>query len=169
MLVGQCGLILLLIFVADAALAVWRRGDRQHAVGVADGIAFCVLMGGGQSSLVFWGVIHASIIASLFYVPVVGAMSIELSRELLRAGQLMRDLRESEERNILATEVAKLGIWIRVVGELVQAGDGVAEVAPDDLDLGDGCLEGGLLFVAFAPGLAESASRVKFEDEPEFC
>ena len=31
MLVGQASLLLLVVFVADAAVAVWRRGDRRQA------------------------------------------------------------------------------------------------------------------------------------------
>jgi hypothetical protein len=34
---------------------------------------------------------------------------------------------------------------LEVVGELVQAGDGVAEIASDDLDLGESGFEGGLI------------------------
>jgi len=113
MLVGQLSLFLLMVFVADAGFTVWRQGDRRHAVGVAGGIVFCALMGGVQSMLVFWGVIAAPIIASLFYVPVVVAMNIELSRDLLRVTQLAHALRESERRMTLVTESAKLGIWIR--------------------------------------------------------
>ena len=57
MLVGQLSLLLLVIFVADAALTVWRRGDRRQALVVGGAMAFFVLMGTGQAILVFWGII----------------------------------------------------------------------------------------------------------------
>jgi PAS domain S-box-containing protein len=40
-------------------------------------------------------------------------MGYELSRDALRAAQLGRELRESEERMTLATEAANLGVWVR--------------------------------------------------------
>jgi len=41
MLVGQLSLLLLVIFVADASVTVWRRGDRRSAAGGS--IVFFVL------------------------------------------------------------------------------------------------------------------------------
>jgi hypothetical protein len=40
MLVGQLGSLLFIIFVADATLAVWRRGGRQQAVALASVLSF---------------------------------------------------------------------------------------------------------------------------------
>ena len=45
MLVGQLALVLLVIFVADAALTVWRRGDRRQTL-AGGAIVFFTLMGG---------------------------------------------------------------------------------------------------------------------------
>ena len=43
MLVSQCSLVLLVIFVADAAITVWKRDDRQRSqlVGVASFSSSC--------------------------------------------------------------------------------------------------------------------------------
>ena len=49
MLVGQLSLVLFLIFVADAAITVWRRGDRRQALVVGGSIVFFVLAGTVQS------------------------------------------------------------------------------------------------------------------------
>ena len=49
-------------------------------------------------------------------VTIVAAMAIELTSEMLRAGELGHDLRESEQRLKLATEAARLGIWVRDLG-----------------------------------------------------
>ena len=51
-------------------------------------------------------------ILSFPFLGVVLAMGYELSRDVLRAAQLGRELRESERRMALATEAANLGIWI---------------------------------------------------------
>jgi two-component system, LuxR family, sensor kinase FixL len=112
MLVGQLSLLLLVIFVADAALTVWRRGDRRQALVVGGGIVFLALMGTGQAILVFWGIIAAPITASLFYMGIVAAMGFELSHDVLRAAELSEELRESEQRMDLAASAADLGLWV---------------------------------------------------------
>src|SRR5580693_9329308 len=85
MLVGQLGLVLLVIFVADAALTVWRRGDRQQALLVGGSMVFFVVAGTAQVMLVLWGIIYEPIMASLFYMGIVVTMAYELSQDVLRA------------------------------------------------------------------------------------
>ena len=112
MLVGQLSLLLFVSFVVDAAVAVWRRGDRRQALAIGGSIVFFVLVGSVQGVLAIWQIVHAPFIGSLFFVPVVAAMGYEMSRDVLRAVQLSDDLRESEERMTLAVEAAGFGIWM---------------------------------------------------------
>jgi two-component system, LuxR family, sensor kinase FixL len=112
MLVGQFSLLLLVIFVADAAITVWQRGDRRQALSVGGSIVFFVVAGTVQAILIFWGIIHTPITASLFFMAIVAAMGYELSGDVLRAGRLSDDLRDSEERMSLAAEAANLGMWV---------------------------------------------------------
>jgi two-component system sensor kinase FixL len=111
MLVGQLSLLLFVVFVTDAAITVWRRGDRRPALVTGGSIVFCVLAGTVQAVLVLWQIVHWPITASFFYLAIVAAMGYEMSREALRAAQLSDDLRESEERMTLATEAAGFGVW----------------------------------------------------------
>jgi two-component system, LuxR family, sensor kinase FixL len=113
MLTGQLSLLLLVVFVTDAAMKVWQRGDRRQALLVGGSIIFFVVAGTGQLILTFWGIIHAPITASLFYMGIVVAMGYELSQDVLRAAQLSDDLRESQQRMALAAHAANLGIWVR--------------------------------------------------------
>jgi two-component system sensor kinase FixL len=120
MLVGQLSAVLVLIFVADASVMAWRRGDRRRALMVGGTIVLLALVATGQSVLVFWGIVQAPLVVSLFSLGVVAAMGYELSRDVLRASQLVHELqaseaglRESEERMTLAAEAMNLGIWIR--------------------------------------------------------
>src|SRR5208282_4136910 len=113
MLVGNLSLLLLVIFVADAAITVWQRGDRRQALLVGGSIVFWAVAGSGQAILALWGIIHAPITTSLFYMGIVAAMGYELSQDVLRAARLSDDLRESQQRMALATHAANLGIWVR--------------------------------------------------------
>jgi two-component system, LuxR family, sensor kinase FixL len=117
MLIGQLSLLLLIIFVADAAITVWKRGERRQALLLGGSIVFFVVVGTMQAILSVWGIIQMPITASLFYLGIVLAMADELSLDVLRAARLSGELRESEHRMELATHAANVGIWIR---DLVQ-------------------------------------------------
>ena len=112
MLIGQLSLLLLVIFVADAAVTIWLRGDRRQALSVGGSIVFFVMAGTVQAILIFWGIVHTPITASLFFMAVVAAMGYELSQDVFRASRLSDDLRDSEERMSLAAEAANLGMWV---------------------------------------------------------
>jgi PAS domain S-box-containing protein len=112
MLVGQLSLLLFVVFVADATITVWRRGDRRQVLVLGGSIVFFVLATTVQSVLALWQIVHAPITPSIFYLGIVAAMAYEMSREALRAAQLSDDLRESEERMTLAAEAAGFGVWM---------------------------------------------------------
>jgi len=113
MIVGQLSLWVLVIFVLDAAAAVWRRGDRRLAVTVGGTIALFVLAAAAQLALVYWGKAVPPATPSLFYLGIIAAMAYELGGETLRAGQLARELHASEQRMTLAADAANLGFWSR--------------------------------------------------------
>ncbi len=113
MLVGQTSLVLLLLFVVDATVSVWRRGDRRRAVVVGGSVLFFIIGSTGQATLVLWHLLHWPIIVSVPALGTVLAMSYELSRDAQRAARLDRDLHESERRMTLATEAVNLGVWFR--------------------------------------------------------
>lgn len=112
MLVGQASVLLLVVFLADAALTIWRRGDRRQAV-VAGVIALCIFLTLVQAVLVFWMMIPMPITISLFYMSVVIAMGFELNSHVLHSAKLAKELRESEQQMVLAAEGANLGVWVR--------------------------------------------------------
>jgi len=115
MLVGQASFLLLLAFVVDATVTVWRRGEHLRALTLGSGIVFFVVAGSLQAASSLWGFIHAPMTPSLFFLGVLGAMVYELSIDMRRAAQLAADLRESEERMTLAAEAAGLGIWVLAI------------------------------------------------------
>ena len=111
MLVGQLSLVLWVVFVVDAAITVWRRGDRRQALVVGASIVFFTLAATVQSVLVLWEIVHFPITVSLFYMGIVAAMGYEMSVEARRATELSDELHQSEEWINLATDSAGVGIW----------------------------------------------------------
>lgn len=112
MLVGQASLVLLVVFVVDAAIAVWRRGHRRQAMLIGFSMVFFVLAATGQAILTLWGIVHVPLTPSLFFMGIVAGMAYELSDDLLRAAKLSHDLSESEQRMKLAADAAGLGLWV---------------------------------------------------------
>ena len=120
MLVGQLSLVTLVVFLADASITAWRRGDRHRALAVGGGAVLFALVGAIQSVSVFWGIVRIPIVSSISIMGLVAVMGYELSSETIHAAELGRKLQqteaglhESEERMRLAVEGADFGIWIR--------------------------------------------------------
>src|SRR5881296_3314378 len=119
MLVAQLSLLLLIIFVTDATITVWRRGDRRQALMVGGSILLFVTAATADGVAIGWGIISMPVSVSLFYQAIVAAMACELSYDVLRAAAFSRRLRaseaalrESEARINLAANAANLGLWI---------------------------------------------------------
>jgi two-component system, LuxR family, sensor kinase FixL len=110
-LVGQLSLLAMVIFAVDAALTVWRRGDRREAVIVGGGITLVTLAIAGQTVLIVLGVVEWPATPSLFCLVIVAATAYELAREALRATKLARDLSATESQLALAGEAANFGVW----------------------------------------------------------
>ncbi|MEI6194935.1 MAG: PAS domain-containing protein [Verrucomicrobiota bacterium] len=111
--VFYAGVFLLLVFVVDASVTLWRRGAHRRAAAIGGTITFFVLVGGAQAALVDEEILQTPYLLSFAYLAILVAMGLELSHDVLNAGQLASDLRESEQRMTLATDAANLGIWIR--------------------------------------------------------
>ena len=111
MLVGQLSLLLLVLFVADASLAAWRRGDRRQALVVGGSIAFFALGVTLEAVLVLGGIVHAPLTATLFFLGLIAAMGYQLSDDVLRAARLSDDLREREQQMALARRNSSASSW----------------------------------------------------------
>ena len=125
MLVAQFSLLLLVVFVVDAAITVWRRGNRRQALVVGGSIVLLVVLASAQAVAMTWGIISTPLTVSLFYLIFVAAMAYELSYDLIRAAQLTRQLqasdatlRESEERFRIVADAAPVLIWMSAVDKM---------------------------------------------------
>jgi two-component system sensor kinase FixL len=103
-------LLLLIIFFVDATITVWRRGDRQRAVVVGGSMIFGTILA-WHVPLVIWGIIDVPFFLCFAYSGIVVAMGYELSRDMLQAAHLARDLKVSDNRLNLAADSADLGLW----------------------------------------------------------
>jgi two-component system, LuxR family, sensor kinase FixL len=110
-IVGQLSIYALAVFVADAAIVVWRRGERRRAAFVGGSIVFFLMSGTLQATLIFWGHVQWPILASLLFLGIVAAVNYELGGEVLRVGKLTGDLRASDAQMSMAAEAANLGFW----------------------------------------------------------
>jgi two-component system, LuxR family, sensor kinase FixL len=109
-LLSSISLLLLLIFSVDAAIAVWRRGDRRRALLVGGSMIFGAILA-WHVPLVIWGVIDTPFFLGFTFTAIVAAMGYELSNDLARAAGLVRELEISEKRLNLAADSANLGMW----------------------------------------------------------
>lgn len=120
---GELSSLLMLAFVIDASIKLWRRGSaegRRRAFVVGGSITLFILLAAGVSALIHAKVVHAPYFISFPFLGVILAMGFELSYDIIRAAQTARQLmisetalRESEERMSLAAEAGNLGLWVR--------------------------------------------------------
>jgi len=125
MLVPQLSLLLLVIFVTDATITVWRRGERRQALLVGGSSLLFAFAGSVQAVLVTWGIVSMPMMVSLFYQALVIVMAYELSYDVLHATGLARrlraseaGLRETEERFRIVADAAPVLIWMSGVDKL---------------------------------------------------
>jgi two-component system, LuxR family, sensor kinase FixL len=97
--IGELSSLLFLAFLADASVTLWRRANaaERHRIMVINGsFGLFILLAAGHAALVHAGVLHSPYLISLAFLPIVVAMSYELSKDVVRAAQLAVQLRERE-------------------------------------------------------------------------
>src|SRR5262249_33309892 len=94
-LLSQISLFLLLLFLVDATITVWRRGDRRRTLLVGGSMIFGVILA-WHVPLVIWGIIEVPFFLGFTYTAVVAAMAYELSSDMARAARLARELEISQ-------------------------------------------------------------------------
>jgi len=113
---GWIAALVQLAYLVDASIRLWRSGlpeSRKRAAIVGGSLVFFFVFAVANAALVSSGVLRMPFILSFPFLGILLAMGYELSRDVLRAAQLGRELRESEQRMTQAADAANLGIWIR--------------------------------------------------------
>ena len=98
--VNYLGTLLMLAFVVDASIALWRQGGRRKALVVGGGVTFFYLVAGVHSALIEAGLIQLPYVISFSFLAVICAMSVELNGDLWRAAAVQRKLQQSEAETL---------------------------------------------------------------------
>lgn len=113
--VPQIGNVLLLAFVLDASISLWRRGDaaqRRRALLVGGSLVFCVAAATSAAGLVVSGIVHTSTMVMPGAFAIVVAMGFELGWDLIIAAKLANQLQESEASFGAVVEAAPTAILL---------------------------------------------------------
>jgi two-component system sensor kinase FixL len=116
MLLSQIGIALVIAFLVDATLTVWRRGERGIPLWVGFSVTLFVVAGLGHAVLINWGGWQWPIMVSPFFLGFIGVMGYAMFRDLVNAKRLVAELRESEAQAASAAAAANLGTFTRDLG-----------------------------------------------------
>lgn len=111
---GQLAALFQIGYVMDASIRLWRTGSwesRRRALTVGGSLSFFMVFAAAQSALVTTGTLRMPFLVSLPFLGMLLAMGYELSRDVLRAAQMARELGEKEQRLDLAASAGDLGMW----------------------------------------------------------
>ena len=102
------------LFMLDVGIELVRRngsGDRRIAATILLPVFASITLSSVLTQLVIWRVVQLPILLVPPFVIALAAMAFELSRDVLHASRMARDLRESERRLDLAASAAGAGLW----------------------------------------------------------
>jgi two-component system, LuxR family, sensor kinase FixL len=105
---------LVLVFVADASISLWRQGTRdarRKAIVIGGATFLSWAVGVTYTQIMVYQGARLPVLLSPPYLIMLAAMTFELSRDTLRASRLARELRASESSLDLAASAAGLGMW----------------------------------------------------------
>lgn len=112
MFIGQLSLLLFLVFVIDAIISVWRRGDSRQALVIGGSILSFVLTAIVMGVLVVWQIVIFPLTLSIFFLGFIVVMGVEMSRSTLQVVQLSDELSQRTDWLDLAADSAGVGIWL---------------------------------------------------------
>jgi PAS domain S-box-containing protein len=120
MIVGQIGLLLSVSYFIDAAVSIWKKGDRWRGGVVGASVALLSVANIVTSISVFWGLFQMPIFSSPYFLIVLGTMGFELSYDLKRAAETTEELAKARNENAqmneelaLSASAGSVGVWTR--------------------------------------------------------
>jgi signal transduction histidine kinase len=97
-IVAQFSILLILVFVADASRTASRSGNRRKALMVGGSVAFTIVAAIVNAQWAIWELAYVPFMFSLPYSCLVFAMGYELSRNVIRGAELVRELEASNQQ-----------------------------------------------------------------------
>jgi two-component system, LuxR family, sensor kinase FixL len=104
--------VLLIAYVLDAAVALWRRREREarrKAALLGGAIVAFLVIATVQSQLVVWGLARMPVMISPPFLIMLAAMTYELCREIVASARIEREAREQRAQLKHLSRVAMLG------------------------------------------------------------
>jgi PAS domain S-box-containing protein len=111
---GQVAAIAQIVYVADASLRLWRRGnavDRHRAFWIGGSTVALFLLAMVIAGLISAGALRAPMLVSFPFFGMVLAISYNMSRDLQRTALLAKELEASQRRLALAGSAGRLAFW----------------------------------------------------------
>jgi len=90
--------ILFVIYVIDAMVNLARRGNKRRAYVLGFSIVFFMLVAGIQAPLIDFGILDSAYMISLPFTAILFAMSMELTRDVIRIYSLSEEILTKETR-----------------------------------------------------------------------
>ncbi|TWI03543.1 PAS domain S-box-containing protein [Luteimonas cucumeris] len=171
-LFAQIADLLLVLFLVDTIMAVWRRtrdrDERRRVLLVCGSMIAFVVLTSGWSMLVAFGWLQAPLGLNLPFLAVLLVMSYELGGSVIRAAMLEKQLREtesslrgSEQRFRFTADAVGIGLWNWHVDErkawLTEAGSALLGVE------GEGRIDADSFLARVSPLDREIVARARDE------
>lgn len=112
--VAEVSSLLLLAYVVDASIRLWRRGgrvERTKAWVVGGSVVTFILLAACHGALIHLRIIEFPYILTVCFLAIIFAMAFQLSRDAGDAARLGSLLRESRDQMSLAASAADLALW----------------------------------------------------------
>ncbi len=96
--VADLASILILLFISDASIRLWKNGNKRRAFIVGGSIILFILMAGIHTPLVDEGIVKTPYLVSFAFLGIIVAMSIELINDILRIPLLSKKVLSQDIR-----------------------------------------------------------------------
>ena len=90
--------LLLVIFIVDASIQLWKKGNKQRALWIGSSSLFFILLAGIHTPVVDAGIIHSPYIISFSFLAIIFAMALEISYSVYEAANLSKEVIANEQR-----------------------------------------------------------------------
>lgn len=96
-LLADVATLLIILYVADASLRLWRRKKRQPALYTGGAILFFIIAAGVHSPLVDAGVVMSPYLISFAFLAIVATMSYQLVQDAIQARKYAKELQKTRQ------------------------------------------------------------------------